>query len=65
MMNVRCKNRVVSDETAFVKIKRESAFDVGSPWKSYIFRSKEALHVMWFKPNLNKQKEDVSIIISV
>ena len=33
MMNLRWKNRVVIDETTSVKIKRESAVDVVSPWK--------------------------------
>ena len=28
MMNVECKNRVVSDETTFVKINRKSGVDV-------------------------------------
>ena len=36
-----------------------------SPSSSFSLKLKEALHVTWLKPNFNKQKEHVSIIISV
>ena len=53
--NSACKN--LCDENCFTIIDSAS-----SPFR---LKLKEALHIAWLKPNLNKQKEHVSIIILV
>ena len=53
--NSACKN--VCDENCFAIIDSASS--------SSRLKLKEVLHITWLKPNLNKQKEHVSITISV
>ena len=50
--NPACKN--LCDENCFAIVDSESSFKL-----------KEALHIVWLKPKLNKQKEHVSITVSV
>ena len=53
--NSACKNEC--DENCFAMIDSASS--------SFRLKLKEALHITWLKPNLNIQKEHVSITISV
>ena len=55
LQNKSCKN--LHDESCFQVINYAS-----SPFR---LKVKEALHINWLKPDLNKQKEDVNITISV
>ena len=53
--NLTCKK--LCDENCFAIIDSASS--------SFRLKLKEALHIMWLKPNLNKQKEHVSVTILV
>ena len=53
--NSACKN--ICDQTCFAVIDAASS--------SFRSKLKEALHITWLKPNSNKQKEHLSITISV